>query len=641
MNRVKMRWLRLVAAVLLVIVAGQFMGGGYTPPAGYRDAAGIWRELGLAAREMPADGSEALPFDVVVWGSDPEGIAAAVAAARNGLQTLLVDRRDRVGGLFTLGQLNKIDMNYGLRKFLGRRAVTRGIFEEFQIKVGGTVFDIDDAQRVFEQMVGGEPLLTVALERELAGVQAENGRVTALHLVRNGASKPVYGRVFIDASQDADMAYLAGAPFTKGFADIGMPGKHQVSTLVFALDGVNWYRVMWETLVADRRRTSAATLRAAWGYDTYVQKYVPENERIAFRGFNMVRQKDGQVFINGLLIYDLDPLQAGARDQARAEAVRELDRFVKFARENLPGFGEATVSGVAPELYVRESRHLEALYRLTIDDVLENRDQWDRIGYGSYPVDIQAMSKHQPGFIVGAPEMYAVPFRSLVPPNLHNLLVVGRSAGFDSLAHGSARVVPVGMTAGQAAGVAAAYSLAAGMGFIEIAGNQRAVAFIQDVLARQGAFVEPNPARAPALVADPAYPAVKALRRLGLVSGGYNNDYRLDEPLSSQAFLNIIFHGSARALYLAGEKEAARWGYFVTAADGGVVTGENVERLLAEFVRFNPYLQGFLLEGTVGERWEMLAERGGNGIPRRELYEAIWHYLDNLKQPGIVGWKNF
>lgn len=72
-----------------------------------------------------------------------------------------------------------------------------------------------------------------------------------------------------------------------------------------------------------------------------------------------------------------------------------------------------------------------------------------------------------------------------------------------------------------------------------------------------------------------------------------------------------------------------------------MVTGENVERLLAEFVRFNPYLQGFLLEGTVGERWEMLAERGGNGIPRRELYEAIWHYLDNLKQPGIVGWKNF
>ncbi|MBS4030293.1 MAG: FAD-dependent oxidoreductase [Clostridiales bacterium] len=627
----KKKWILAVLGVLFAgILVYSWLGGRYVMPSGYRGAATVWQEMGFVPAES-ADGSEYYPYDVVVWGSDPEGIAAALSAARNGLNTLLIDRRDRVGGLFTLGQLNKIDMNYGPKKLVGRQPITRGIFEEFQVKVGGTVFDIADAQRVFDQMLAAEPLLTVQLGFTLAGVAVDDGRVSALEVSKNGEPQTIYGRIVIDASQDADLAYLAGAPFTEGFEDIGMPGRYQASTLVFALDGVNWPRVMWENLVVDRRRTSAATLRAAWGYDQHVRQYASENGQIAFRGFNMVRQKNGWVYINGLLIYGVDTHDAQARAAAKVEAEREAYRFIEFVRENLPGFGNAKIVSFAPELYVRESRHMKALYRLTIDDVLENRDQWDRIGFGSYPVDIQAVSKNQPGYVVGEPQMYAVPFRSLVPPNVTNLLVVGRSAGYDSLAHGSARVVPVGMTGGQAAGVAAAYSLASGHSFISIANDRDAIAFIQEILSAQGAFVEPSQLEPPAVTEDQSYPVLRGLRSLGLVAGGYGDDYGLDSPLTNQAFLNLLFHGSDRVLHLAGAEEQAAKMYFVTAPENGSVTVENAEGLILEFFRYNPHLKQVLENSALATLEQKSGDHSFGEIPRRVLYDAVWSYLEDLR----------
>jgi len=136
--------LALVTAFALILL--YINTGSYKMPKGYAFAKEMWQQKGMddpSRREV--DGSNAKPYDVIVWGSDPEGIAAALSAARNGLHSLLIDHRDRVGGLFTLGELNFIDINYDDKKNL----VTKGIFEEFYKKVGGMVFDIDKGQRVF------------------------------------------------------------------------------------------------------------------------------------------------------------------------------------------------------------------------------------------------------------------------------------------------------------------------------------------------------------------------------------------------------------------------------------------------------------------------------------------------------------
>lgn len=98
---------------------------------------------------------------------------------------------------------------------------------------------------------------------------------------------------------------------------------------------------------------------------------------------------------------------------------------------------------------MRESRHIIGEYQLTIDDVLENRDCWDKIAIGSYPVDVQPTAQQTYGTVVGNPDRYAIPYRSIVPLEVENLLVVGRSASYKSLAAGSARVIPIGMAEGE------------------------------------------------------------------------------------------------------------------------------------------------------------------------------------------------
>lgn len=612
----------------------------YVMPAGYDTAVATWQEKGLPdPAGRVADGSREHPYDVIVWGTDPEGITAAVAAARNGLHTLLVDHRDRVGGLFILGQLNFIDMNDNDNG----RLVTKGIFEEYYKKVGGMVFDIGDGQRVFEEMIAGEPLLTLELNTKLLEpVVNEDGRVASLLLEGEGTSREVHGRLFIDASQDADLAHLAGVPFTEGFEDIGMPGFYQASTLVFNVRGINWPQVMWETLVADRRSSSGATFNAAWGYDNYVRGYTPASEVIGFRGFNMARQKDGQVLLNGLLIYGVDINDPETMVTTRAEAEKEAHRFIQYARQNIPGFKKAEVSGFAPEYYVRQSRHMEALYRLSIDDLLENRDQWDRIGYGSYPVDIQSLAKGQPGFVVGSPLKYALPFRSMVPPNLDNLLVVGRSSGYDSLAHGSVRVVPPGMVAAQAAGVASAYALATGKNYHQVAASQADIAFIRDMLEQQGAFVAPSDSPPGPETEHPNYRTVQELRQLGLALGGYDNDYKLDQPMSKQAFLNLLYNGSFRQLNLAGREDLAGKLYFViTQQEAGMVTPDNIGDVFYEFERFNPHLKELYtpeeLEQAYATGDGSLSHQGRDKEPapvapltRAQLYEVTRSYLELL-----------
>jgi hypothetical protein len=619
----------ILVALFFIMLTQIGRTGPYKVPIGYSSARETWQQKGLDLNfDRKVNGTEKYPYDVIVWGSDPEGVAAAVSAARNGLYTLLIDHRDKVGGLYTLGQLNLMDMNYETKLFR-KKLVTAGLFHEFYSKVGGNPFEIDRGQAVLDEMVAGEELLTVMLDSELVGI-GHNGdnRIISLTVEVWERQLNIHGRVFIDASQDADLAYRAGVPFTEGFEDIGMPGKFQAGTLVFSLKGINWYRVMWESLIVDRRRSSAATFRSAWGYDQYIGGYTPASDRISFRGFNMVRQKDGRVLINGLLIYGLGTGGALERNEAMAEAKEEAYRFAEYARQHLPGFQNAVIDCFAPELYVRQTRNMLGLYRLTIDDVLENRDHWDRIGYGSYPVDVQALDKNSPGFVLGDPEKYAIPFRCLVPPNVDNLLVVGRSASYDSLAHGSARVVPVGMVEGQAAGVAAVFSLATGQNFWEIAGDREALDFIRDILAGQGAYVEPSGNGEPAAGKKDYYPAMQYLRRLGLITGGYSNDYKLGEPISAQAFLNLLFHGASRIINLADKGVLAEKMYYVSAG-GEFVSSANLYELVEHFNRFNPHLSAVLPEQDSKKIWlEVDAAIAGNEeFARGQLYEAVFRYL--------------
>lgn len=503
------------------------------------------------AQGEAADGAS---FPLIVVGGGPEGVAAAVSAARNGVKTLLIEEDPVLGGLMTQGRLNFLDMNYGPQKEL----LTRGIFQEFYEDLGNA-FDIDEAKQYFLQLVQKEPNITLLLRTKFLAPIMQETALAGVEVNENGAAGKYYGQRIIDATTDADVAFASGAPCTVGAEDYGQKDRIMGVTLVFSVKGVNWPYVFlynnYNRLISKIKPgwgdpAAGATWKVAWGYGPQALEYKPHDPNMRFRGPNLARQKDGSVLLNALLIFGVDGLDSASKAAGLERGKKEIPYILEFMRSRFPGFKKVELVDTAPQLYVRETRHIQGEYRLTIDDVLENRDQWDRIALGSYPVDIQPAGPEDLGNVIGKPALYSVPFRSIVPQKVDQLLVVGRSASYDSLAAGSARVLPVGMAVGEAAGVAAAFSLDKDIGFREICGLRDAVHAIQETLGQQGAYLPAFDPPRPDVMDHWAYPGLKVMRKLGLAAGGYTNDYRLDQgvqPWDAVNYLNYIIKAIRQA----------------------------------------------------------------------------------------------
>lgn len=482
-------------------------------------------------------------YDIIVVGGEPEGIAAAVSAARNGMRTLLIEDDGALGGLMTLGKLNFIDMCNGRDGTL----LTQGIFEEFYNAVDGSAFDVTEAKNVFLQMVVNEPNLTLRLNCQFVAPVKDGDTIIGITARENGSTVTYLGKRIIDATVDADVAAASGVPYTFAGEDIGEKDRQMGVTLVFELSGVNWNKIFltlnWQRFKANTFGGSAdmgATKKMAWGFTEEGYGYEPQDDMMRLRGFNIARQDNGNVLINALIIFGVDVLDEESKAEGIARGKKELTYILPYIRENFAGFEKAELVGTAEQLYVRESRHIIGEYQLTIDDVLENRDQWDKIAIGSYPVDVQPTATQRYGTVIGAPDRYAVPFRSLVPLKVENLLVVGRSASYQSLAAGSARVIPLGMAEGEAAGVAGAYSVKQQVSFREMTTDKEAIAVIQQTLKEQGAYLEDIQVEPEPFMTHWAYSGVKVLRSLGLLDGGYSNDYHLEDQLSRWRYQNMI-----------------------------------------------------------------------------------------------------
>lgn len=478
-------------------------------------------------------------YDVVVVGSEPEGISAAIAAAREGQKTLLLDKKLIIGGLYTLGMLNMIDINWSPT----HESVNKGLFLEFYEKINNrTSFDVKQAKRVFENMLADEKKITVQLgAQSFLPIMNQNHVEALLYKDANGIVKKIIGKQYIDSTPDADFAQLAGANFTIGQEDFRNEARMMAVTLVFELSGVDWAKVQ-NYLNNDDEVYTGADQFSAWGYGKEMARYKPSQENVRIRALNIGRQDSGHVLINAFQILGVNGLNPGELQTAWGIANEELPKITEFLRENLVGFKNVELVGTADEFYVRETRHLDAEYKLTVDDVLENRDFDDRIAFGSYPIDMQATVIDEGDLIIGKPDMYAVPFRSIVPKGFDNLLVAGRSTGYDALAHGSARTVPVGMTVGQAAGIASAYANKKNISFQSFIGESglRHMKSIQSILNQNGANLYPIPTYDNSIMNHWAYDGVKFLRSFGLIAAGYDNEYRMDETITKTEFIDLV-----------------------------------------------------------------------------------------------------
>ena len=428
---------------------------------------------------------------VLVVGGTPAGVAAAIAAARLGSPVILTEARPYLGGDLTGAMLNMFDMNFGPN----RLNLSQGIFLEIYHQLGMT-FDVELAKHVFLQAVRREPLISLHLLTRPAQVVVDGGRIAAVVTEGPGAHQreTICGKRIVDATDDADIAAMAGVPYTLGREGSGVDRAMQAATLVFELSGVNWHDVLaYIAAYRGRLGTRGGIYHGnVWGYGEIMRGYHPTQPGLGIYDLNIGRQNDTSVLINGLLIYGVDGTDPASVAEAMQRARVELPRLIAYLRARAPGFENADLVRTADYLYIRETRHIQGLQLLTAQDIVNSRVFWDAVGVASYPIDLHP---YRPGELnpwSAQRFVYTIPLGALVPLAIDNLLVASRSISASYEAAGSARVVPTTMEEGQAAGAAAVLSIESKQLIPRFAGQPSLVHELQSTLHAQGAYLLPE-----------------------------------------------------------------------------------------------------------------------------------------------------
>ncbi len=499
-------------------------------------------DIKITPTPLVSTGSPDAAYDVVVVGTDPEGVIAAVSAARNGMKVLLVEPRKRnmLGGLMTMGGLNSLDLNKSpvINSKYPQKTLNGGLFQEWYHLIEGTSFDVRRAANVFQKMVMDERNIDLLMNVKQAVPVVERSTVTGMNIItEKGKQLAIRAGAVIDATQDADIAAAAGAPFTFGREDLGESKDVLVAvTLVFKIGGVT--DEVWQEMRNYPGVGSDA--RSIWGYGDAREYQSSNPDRVKIRSLNIGRQDDNTILLNTMQIYGVNPLDSASLEEGYQIGKKEAPLIVDFLKKKYKPFKNVTYAGVVPELYVRESRHIIGEYRLSMTDLMLNRDHWDAIAYGSYEVDIQSSGPKAGGAIMMNPLQYGVPFRTLVPRQIDGLLVVGRSASFDSLPHGSARVIPLGMATGEAAGVAVKLAKEKGKTLRELSRSKTDIKELRERLTKQGMDLKMRPFKQPEYTKHKNFEGLLAAADIFAAVGGYASDqWGLDDPSNPQRFINV------------------------------------------------------------------------------------------------------
>ncbi|MGE5528934.1 MAG: FAD-dependent oxidoreductase [Patescibacteria group bacterium] len=439
--------------------------------------------------------------DVIVAGGGTAGLMAAVAAARAGARTALVERHGFLGGCAVFGATS-LHCFYNIFKpeRVPEKQVVRGLAQELVDRLrerGGslghvemergydfvsrlTLSDPEDYKLVAQEMAAGAGV-DLLLHTWIADVLAGDGRIEGLVCASKSGPEVLRAKVYVDATGDGDVAAGAGAPCL----DVrGADNPYGVS-LTFRLGHVDLERAaaaldragaLWQLargVKAGRNTPDIIRLGGHFG------PWREEAERDGLNRWffaNSVRP-DEFTYVNATWIHPADILSRDDLSRCELLARRQVHRTVDFFRRRIDGFQDAYLSATVAQLGTRRSRIVETLYDLSREDVLQGRGFADEIARFSF-ID-------NPDYNVAGGGSYGIPYRCLVPRGVGNLLVAGRMISSDLVVHNSTRNTVCCMAQGQAAGVAAALCAASGE-----APARLDTALLRRELASQGAYFE-------------------------------------------------------------------------------------------------------------------------------------------------------
>lgn len=416
---------------------------------------------------------------VVVVGGGPAGIVAAIASARNGTETLLIERYGFLGGNATAALVNPIFVFHNLKG----EQIIKGIAQEIvdrMVSIGGCLGHVKDICGDNPTMTPFDPealkyvLLEMAMESNIKVILhsffsnciVEDREIQAIIVENKSGRQAIKGEIYIDATGDGDVAYRAGVPFEKGRKEDGFT---QPMTLMFKIGGVNLDRVKY---FMDTHRdliqltvTSEELYKAEAITFLGLEKMIEEARRTGEFPLPRARilfyslPRKNEVIVNVTRIINVDGTDVKDLTRGELEGRKQARIVLNFLRKYVWGFESSYILETPTQVGVRETRRIIGEYILTEEDISTGRDFPDTIAKGCFAIDIHSPSDSGQVFTGSGKVTYNIPYRSLLPINIDNLIVNGRCISTTHEALASTRVMATCMAIGQAAGTAAALSI--------------------------------------------------------------------------------------------------------------------------------------------------------------------------------------
>lgn len=445
-------------------------------------------------------------YDLIVAGGGVSGTVSAISAARNGAKVLIVEKNGYLGGALTACGVGPM-----MTFHAGEKQVILGIGEEIvqNLKSKGyspghirdttnyisylTPFSNEGMKITLDEMVS-EAGCEVLYHSFITDVEFEGDELKSLYICNKDGLTSYKGKVFIDATGDADIANFSKVPCILGRES---DGAMQPMTMNMKL-----YNVDSEELRA-YGRAHAEKLPRLNKDITLLDKA----ERLSFVGFDeefkeakrkgelSIPREDilffetsvpGEFILNTTRIIEHSGVDAKSLSEAETIGRKQCEELYRFLVKKIPGFKNAKVVLTGPSVGVRGSRQICGRYTLTAEDILDKRRFENVIAHSAYPIDIHnpkgegTMSIHAKSF----DDYYSIPYDIMVVNEFKNLLVTGRCVSATFKAQAAIRTTPTLTALGQAAGVAAALAVKSG--------DTRNIDIkkLQSLLIKQGSYIE-------------------------------------------------------------------------------------------------------------------------------------------------------
>jgi|SRR5690625_2508276 len=415
--------------------------------------------------------------DVLVMGGGSAGIGAAAGVAKSGKKALLIDKNSSLGGMATVAAVSTICGAYSADK---SRKIIGGIYQEWMDelkKLEGIKEAVDFGQHRAD--ICDHHLLKVAADRlllhynvdllyrtQIIGVKCDNEFISYILISNKEGVFRVFADKYIDCTGDADIAAQCGAPYEMGDEN----GDTQAATTVFKMANAN----MEVTESVSQEEFNDIIIRSK-----------ENNEYNLHRpsGVYMSSAVGNSIICNMNWISGFSPLVGREITEAEIEGREASVEYGKFLKNKVPGFENSYLAEIAEEVGIRETRRIIGKYVLTEHDIMTGAKFDDAIAWSAWPVEYHdpAESTAKKTYLE---QDYQIPYSSLIPQGVENLIVAGRSISTTQFANASTRVMAPCLAIGQAAGVAAVISIEQDTDFVNVD-----IKLLQKMLSDQGAIL--------------------------------------------------------------------------------------------------------------------------------------------------------